>query len=116
MKVKATETLELLDQLQALGLDDAAFARLHHHREIQKDETIASFLNYCKGKPDLEFIPDGNNERVHRRLKLVLNAYTSAGFQSGSPSVFGHLADAAYAELPACPGTMGKGKAGEPSE
>ena len=37
------DTLSCLDELQNLGFTDAAFSRLHHFREKQRNETIIDF-------------------------------------------------------------------------
>lgn len=97
----SARTLELLAELDALGFDDQAFARLHHWRLKAKAETIRSFKAYA-AKHD-EFQADGNNDRVVKRLELVLRACSQGGFKSGRPEVFCALADAAWLEIPAHP-------------
>lgn len=91
-------TLKLLDDLARLGFDDRAFARLHHWRATGKEETIQSFRTYCE-KHEV-FQADGNNDRVTKRLELVLRAYTQGGFSSAKVEVFIALAEAAWLEVP----------------
>lgn len=91
-------TLDLLDQLEALGFDDKAFAKLHHHRLKGINDTIRKHRDYCKTQDNLR--ANDSNEEVQRRLELVLKAYTAAGFNSGSTEVFAALAEAAFNELP----------------
>lgn len=91
-------TLTLLDDLERLGFDDQAFARLHHWRAVGKDETIRAFRAYCEKHDD--FQADGNNARVAQRLELVLKAYTQGGFTSSRREVFITLAEAAWLEVP----------------
>jgi hypothetical protein len=91
-------TIELLDQLEALGFDDQAFARLHHFRLKGRRPTISAHRLYCDATSS--FQDAGENELVQRRLELVLKAYRSGVFKSGRPEVFGALADAAFHELP----------------
>jgi hypothetical protein len=91
------DTLLLLDRLESLGFDDDAFAALHHFRNAGRADKIASHRRYCE-KTD-RFGADGENERVQRRLRLVLSAYLLAGFESGRSDVFRALAEAAFAEV-----------------
>src|SRR5260370_15530232 len=76
MEVDPKRTLALLDELQKLGFNDEAFWRLHHFRH-RKRETIARFPAYCEKTS--AFLPDGANERVHRRLAFVLKTYPEPG-------------------------------------
>lgn len=90
-------SLELLQTLVELGFTDAAFARLHHFRLKHRDARISEHRNYCE--KIASFQDDGENERVQRRMELVLRAYQSGGFCSGDPRVFVALADAAFHEV-----------------
>lgn len=89
-------TLLILDRLEALGFDNAAFQALHHFREGARPTTIARHRAYCQKTARFE---DGSeNERTQRRLKLVLTAYVLGGFSN--PAAFVGLAEAAFAEIP----------------
>ena len=91
-------SLELLDQLVALGFTDEAFAQLHHFRLKNRRDHIAAHRRYCEKTES--FHDDGENERVQLRLELVLRAYRAGGFKSNDPHVFVALADAAFYEIP----------------
>jgi len=91
------DTILLLQKLEALGFDDSGFALLHHFRESGKNETISSHRSYCNSVS--AFNNESNNEKIQRRLNLVLSAYSMGGFISGSPKVFNKLAEAAYLEI-----------------
>jgi uracil-DNA glycosylase len=93
MEMDPKRTLPLLDELQKLGFDDEAFWRLHHFRH-RKRETIARFRAYCEKSS--AFLPDGANERVHRRLAFVLETYR----QPGNTKNLIMLADAAFDKIP----------------
>ncbi len=67
-EIDPRSTLELLKRLKCLGLDDKAFRRLHHLQG-----SIAGFGKYCENTQ--RFREDGNNHRVHQRLRYVLSAY-----------------------------------------
>lgn len=69
----ATTSLRLLDELQALGFDDEAFSALHHFsvKPGRNGDTIERHRRH------LIALGSGNvraaNERVQRRLRLVLD-------------------------------------------
>jgi len=86
-------TLDLLEELRDLGFNDEAFWRLHHFRK-RKKEKIASFRAYCEKTS--AFVPDGANERVHRRLAFVLETYREAANTKNLIA----LADAAFDKIP----------------
>ena len=91
-------TIELLDELESLGFDDHAFGHLHHFRVLRGVyDTITAHRKYVEKHTYL--LADGNNEKVQRRLELVLNAYKAGPFKRGAP-VFLALAQAAVDELP----------------
>ena len=92
------KSLELLQKLMELGFTDVAFTQLHHFRLKDRKALISEHRSYCE-KID-SFQDDGENERVQRRLELVLEAYRSGGFRSSDPRVFAALADAAFHEIP----------------
>lgn len=92
------KSLELLRMLTELGFTDEAFSQLHHFRLKNRKALISAHRHYCKKIES--FQGDGENQRVQRRLELVLGAYRGGGFRSGAPRVFTSLADAAFHELP----------------
>jgi hypothetical protein len=92
------KSLDLLQRLSEIGFTDEAFARLHHFRLKDRKASIAEHLHYLA--KTTTFQDDGENERVQRRLELVLKAYQAGGFVSGDAGVFAALADAAFSELP----------------
>lgn len=96
----AQKTLDLLDELEKLGFTDEAFGRLHHHRVTRNRlDTISAHRRYLTERRIGELRPGDTNERVQRRLELVLGAYRGGGFSNGGP-VFVALAEAAVQELP----------------
>jgi hypothetical protein len=96
--VNPQETVELLADLGALGFTGVAFRKLHHFRRSGCSTSIAAHRKYCTQKA--YFQHDSTNERVHRRLRLVLSAYRAGGFTSGRPTGCEALAEAAIAEIP----------------
>ncbi len=92
-------TLDLLAELEKLGFDDSAFAALHHFRSTRgTEDTIEAHRRYCESHITLR--PGGTNDKVQRRLALVLDAYVRGGFKSGRREVFLALANAAVQEIP----------------
>lgn len=91
-------TIDLLKSLRVRGFDDLAFSHIHHWRSIGRTDTIDRHASYCAKTS--EFRPGGNNERVQKRLELVLGACASGGFKSGRQDVFIALAQAAWLEVP----------------
>ena len=92
-------TIASLDELQRLGFTDEAFWRIHHFREKNNKETISGFRSYCETTDS--FRNGGNNERVQKRIEMVLTNYRA--YHTGKPAVFTRLADAAYSMIPAVP-------------
>lgn len=91
-------TIELLDELQREGFGDSAFGLLHHFLVTRgKMDTIARHRKYCSERESLR--AGGTNEKVQKRLQLVLNAYRAGPFRGGAP-VFEKLAEAAAREIP----------------
>src|SRR4051812_7710172 len=97
-------TLELLASLKTRGFDDVAFSLLHHRRAGGRSDSIAAHVRHC-AKTN-EFEAGGNNERVQKRLELVLGAYAQGGFHSGRQEIFIALAQAAWLEVPHPPGAL----------
>ena len=87
--VQSNTTIALLDELVALGLTDELFRLLHHFRK----ETIARHRAYCE--KIAEFRPDSTNERVQRRLRIILD-----GLKSDPMKSFLELIKAACAAIP----------------
>ncbi|MFP5475934.1 MAG: hypothetical protein ACLGJD_20000 [Gammaproteobacteria bacterium] len=91
-------TIELLDELQLEGFNDQAFGLLHHFRVTrQQMDTIEKHRKYCLQRERLH--AGGTNEKVQKRLQLVLNAYRAGPFRGGA-AVFELLAEAAVREIP----------------
>ena len=91
-------TIELLDELEALGFDDHAFGHLHHFRATRGVyEAIATHRKYLE--KTTRFREGGTNEKVQQRLELVLKAYKAGPFKRRGP-VFLALAQAAVEEIP----------------
>ena len=89
-------TIELLDDLEKLGFNDAAFGHLHHFRVTRGIyDTISTHRKYVEKHNSVR----GTNEKVQRRLEWVLNAYRAGPFKRGAP-VFLALAQAAVEEIP----------------
>jgi hypothetical protein len=77
--VNPKQTLDILDKLVKLGLTNEAFKKLHHLRD-----TIHGFRKWCVKTS--RFIADGNNERVHERLKYLLKEYRERKLPAGKPT------------------------------
>ena len=90
-------TLKLLNELRELRFNDEAFWRLHHFRN-PTTATIARFRAYCERHS--EFIPGGENERVHERLDFVLKTYRERGHAPGQSKEFIDLAETAFVKIP----------------
>ena len=86
-------TVELLDRLVKLGFTDEYFDIVHHF----EGETIERHRKYCLHHGG-NFQSGGTNEKVQRRLRIVLNAFVFGGFASSE--VFRYLAHASVAEIP----------------
>ena len=91
-------SLELLDQLEALGFTDEAFQLLHHSRTRGWRDTIARHRSYCKKVST--FQRDGDAERDQRRLEFVLQEYKAGAFKPGRTDVFAALAERAFQTIP----------------
>jgi hypothetical protein len=68
-------TIELLDQLSALGFSDNDFRVIHH---FAGEASITGMRGYCDETDS--FRNDGTNQRVRERLKIVLAAFAEGGF------------------------------------
>lgn len=91
-------TLALLDELQALGFSDRAFAIIHHFR---KPENIANHRRYCGMLLEEEaFFRRNTNRLVQRRLEMLLRLYKAGGFTVHAPELFELLASAVMLEVP----------------
>ena len=90
-------TIDLLDEMTDAGLTDEAFGLAHHWREDGKRETIKHHREYCESITS--FLPDSNNERVYKRLRIMWECYQA--YHAGNPAIFSKLAEAAYCLIPA---------------
>jgi hypothetical protein len=89
-------TIELLDQLSALGFTDEDFRVVHH---FDRDASIRSMRAYCERR--VSFHEDRTNQRVRERLEIVLAAFTAGRFsQPVKAGVFQALCEAAVREVP----------------
>lgn len=89
-------TIQLLDQLEALGFTDDDFAIVHHSAS---GETIHGMRVYCE--QTTQFQQGGTNEKVRERLEFVLAAFK--GGRYGHPAragVFEHICEAAVRQIP----------------
>ena len=92
------KSLELLKALQAAGFTDDAFSVIHHHTPPM---TMEAHGRYCAMlAEDGDNFKTINNRLVQQRLEMILTMYRSAGFSSGSKSIFANLAQATVIELP----------------
>jgi hypothetical protein len=85
------ECRETLSALEIMKFNDDAFRLLHQMRDSR-----AGFYRYC-GKIG-EFREDGNNHRVHQRLKYVLLSCPGGALPVGKS--FRALAEEAYRWIP----------------
>lgn len=91
-------TLELLTELEGMGLTDEAFAIMHH---FEKPERIVNHRKYC-----LILHEEGSsfrtitNRLVQRRLDLVLRILTQVSIKSRSSQTFIALAELSTSEFP----------------
>lgn len=99
-EMPVTETLKLLDKLQDLGFNDAAFARLHHKRLKRQysPHKIEPFRTYLEQHE--RFMPNSENELVHKRLAFILKRYRDEGFPPGKTDEFVALAEVSFIEIP----------------
>lgn len=97
-------SIEILDELVALGFTDHAFQLLHHSRSRGWRDTIAGYRAYC-GKVS-SFRKNGDPERDHRRLEFVLREYRRGGYEPGLAEVFANLANTAFEQMPPLKTTM----------
>jgi hypothetical protein len=87
-------TIELLDQLCALGFSDDDFRVVHH----MAGATIKTHRHYCQGVST--FKPADTNGKVRERLERILVSFNAGRFSKpAKPSVFRGLAQAAVAEI-----------------
>jgi hypothetical protein len=97
-------TIELLDELERLGFDDAAFQRLHHFWQRPPGDpgrhpTINDHRGYCVRTQS--FQAGQNNARLQRRLEMVLDWYRHN--QPTYPARFTELADVSVRSVPFLP-------------
>lgn len=93
-----TRTLELLDELEALGIPDQAFSIIHH---FEKPEKIATHRRYCEMlREEGASFRTNSNRLVQRRLELLLTLYKTGQFTVKSRALFECLANAVVLEIP----------------
>ena len=80
-----------IDTLRVVGFKDDAFRLLHHQHG-----SAARFYRYSKGIQQFE--EDGNNHRVHQRLKYVLLSCPDGAPPKGKS--FQTLAEEAFRMMP----------------
>jgi hypothetical protein len=89
-------TIELLNELSALGFSDSDFCMVHH---FLPPVTIQQMLTYC-GEHD-RFQRGRNNEKARLRLEIVLRQFRNGNYpQPAPPRVFRSLCKAAVGEIP----------------
>jgi hypothetical protein len=93
------QTIQLLNQLQALGLTDADFYILHHGTgKWSRQTTIHEMRRYCGTVSEFK---SATNTRVRLRLKLVLEAFVNGDFSRPAPTgVFRRLCEDAVRKIP----------------
>jgi len=91
-------TLELLSELEAIGLTDEAFAVMHH---FEKPESIASHRNYCSMlHEESANFRTGTNRLVQQRLYLMLRVLNLANIKNRSHQMLVSLAKLSTIEFP----------------
>jgi hypothetical protein len=87
-------TIELSDQLSALGFSDHDLRVVHH----MAGATIKTHRHYCQGVA--VFKPSDTNQKVRERLERILVSFNAGRFSKpAKPGVFRGLAEAAVAEI-----------------
>jgi len=87
-------TIDLLNKLETLGMDNAMFEPLHHFL----NETIDSHRNHCLKLTKL--FSSQTNIDVQRRLEFIFQSFQKYVGTSGNLKALGALATAAGAILP----------------
>lgn len=87
------DTVEILDDLVKRGFTDEFFDIAHHFNGISIDRHRAYCLDHTG-----HFQPDGTNEQVQKRLRIVRDAYVAGRFTNAE--VFRFLAHASVIEVP----------------
>jgi hypothetical protein len=91
-------SIEILDQLEAIGFTNEAYQLLHHSRTRGWKDTISRHRAYCEKVSS--FQRDGDAERDQRRLEFVLEKYLAGGYPAGRSEIFETLANRAFEEIP----------------
>jgi hypothetical protein len=94
-RIDPQDTLELITKLRRFSFHDEDF-KLRHHWGARGE--LKKFVNYCNEDQERRFQLDGNNHRLHQRLKYVLESCQN-GKLNRSKS-FAHLAEEACKEFP----------------
>ena len=86
-----------LDRLKEIGFPDEVWKTVHHNvRRGTQGTTMETMRLYRPGG----FRPDGNNDRLVRRLKFINDSYRVFGLPPGRIDVFKALTDAALLGIP----------------
>ena len=94
-------TLELLAEIESMGLTDEAFAVMHH---FEKPERNASHRQYCLMVHEEQAnFRTATNRLVQRRLELILKILTYANIKNRDAHTFLVLAELAVSEFPHLP-------------
>ena len=89
-------TIQLLDHLEALGFNDEHLSRVHH---FERGVSVRRMRVYCEKTES--FQAGGTNERVRKRLEIVLKSLLAGGYSTpaGCDTLRG-LCTAALSEVP----------------
>jgi len=87
-------SIEILDQLEAMGFTNEAYQLLHHSRARGWKHTISRHRAYCEKVSSFQH--DGDAERDQRRFEFVLEKYLAGGYPAGRSEIFEALANRAF--------------------
>jgi L-lactate utilization protein LutB len=90
------EYLNLVDELEKLGMDDDVLSRLHEHRVYPKRETVQDTRNWFKGKRNIR----AGNQRNYNRMTYIRDTYNKNRISPGDKVYLLKLADDAYRIIP----------------
>jgi hypothetical protein len=87
-----------LDRLKQIGFPDEMWKKVHHN--VRRDTQATTMDTMRLYRPPGGFRPDGNNDRLVRRLKFINDSYRMFGLPPGRLDVFNALTDAALLGIP----------------